>query len=146
MGFSLLEMGLPTPESDTANEPFWENAKDERFVVAECCDCGAVMAAPVANCRRCLSTDIQWRPGTGRGVIYTFAEYHRAWRKDFEAVIPYVVAFVTLDEGPMMPLGVVTRDASSLRIGDPVRVVFQARRDGYKVPMVAVDHDVPAPA
>jgi hypothetical protein len=137
MAFTLDGRTLPTPQPDAINAEFWDAAKQGGFVVAKCDNCGNVMAAPVANCRNCLSMDISWMDASGRGEIFTFIEYHRAWRKEFSGILSYVVAVVTLAEGPRMVLGVLG-DADAVRIGDPIEIVYQERAEGYRVPMAKI--------
>ena len=48
---------------------------------------------------------------------------------------PYVIAYVTLAEGPTMMTNIVDCDFDLLRIGQPVAVVFAATEDGPPVPM-----------
>jgi uncharacterized protein len=48
---------------------------------------------------------------------------------------PYVIAHVTLAEGPTMLTNIVACDADTVRIGLPVTVVFQETDNGPPVPM-----------
>jgi uncharacterized OB-fold protein len=52
----------------------------------------------------------------------------------FAAKAPYVIALIDLDEGPRMFANVVGEDAFDVAIGDRVRVVFEDRDDGFRVP------------
>jgi hypothetical protein len=47
---------------------------------------------------------------------------------------PYVIAYVTLDEGVSMMTNIVDCDAAKLKIGQKVKVVFKAMDDGHKLP------------
>lgn len=145
MGFTLEGHALPTPQSDAMNLGFWDAARAGRFVMAKCSDCGNLMAAPVSNCRICLGTDISWVQASGRGTVFTFIEYYRSWIPEFEGSLPYVVAVVTLEEGPRMVLGMVTgangedtSDTGVVQVGDPIEIVYQERADGFRVPMAEV--------
>jgi uncharacterized OB-fold protein len=51
------------------------------------------------------------------------------------ATPPYVIAYVTLDEGPAMMTNLVDCDLDALRIGQPVRVVWMPTDGGPPVPM-----------
>jgi uncharacterized OB-fold protein len=61
-------------------------------------------------------------------VIYSFSVMRRA-------TPPYVIAYVTLDEGVTMMTGLVDCDFDALRIGQPVRVVWTPTDGGPPVPM-----------
>ena len=50
---------------------------------------------------------------------------------------PYVVAYVTLEEGPTMMTNIVDADVEAIPIGQPVSVVFKATEGGRKIPVFA---------
>jgi uncharacterized OB-fold protein len=50
---------------------------------------------------------------------------------------PYVIALVDLDDGPRMFANVVGEGALATSIGDRVRVVFEDRGNGAKIPQFA---------
>jgi hypothetical protein len=51
------------------------------------------------------------------------------------AAVPYALAYVTLEEGPTMMTNIVGCDLNAIRIGQAVKLVFEAAEDGQKVPM-----------
>lgn len=69
-----------------------------------------------------------WAEGSGRGVIYSFSTMNRAPE-------PYVMAYVTLEEGPTLITNIVDCDPAAIEVGQQVRVVFVPRADGRGVPM-----------
>ena len=71
---------------------------------------------------------VEWREASGKGTIYTFSVMRRVKE-------PYVIAHVTLAEGPTMLTNIVDCDADKVRIGQPVIVVFQDTENGPPVPM-----------
>jgi uncharacterized OB-fold protein len=131
--------GLPSPELDERNQPLVQNAAQNVFVLPVCADCGAIMAPPVANCTRCLSDAIEWRPSSGTGTVFSFIDYHRAWVKEFESLIPYNVSIIELDEGPRMISNVLTDGSQAVKIGARVRVAFETRAEGRAVPVFVLD-------
>ncbi|MDI1346368.1 MAG: OB-fold domain-containing protein, partial [Pseudolabrys sp.] len=50
---------------------------------------------------------------------------------------PYVVAYVTLDEGPTVMTNIATPDIDAVRIGQRVRVMFEDTNTGFKLPVFA---------
>ena len=78
-------------------------------------------------CPFCASLDTVWREGSGLGTIYTFSIMRRAGD-------PFVMAYVRLDEGPLMMTNIVDGDPSQLRIGDPVRLVWRTSDNGFAIP------------
>jgi len=56
---------------------------------------------------------------------------------------PYVIAYVTLEEGVTMLSNIVDCDADSLSVGQAVQLVFVPSSGGPPVPMFAPSEDVP---
>jgi uncharacterized OB-fold protein len=121
------------------NQPFWDAAREGRFVLPRCAACKHLMAPPVANCGSCLGRDFEWVTSSGRGSIYSFIEYFRAWIPQYEGKIPYVVAVIALDEGPRMIAGIVRESDQTVQVGARVSLLFQERDGGARVPMFSVD-------
>ncbi|MDA4848517.1 Zn-ribbon domain-containing OB-fold protein [Hoeflea poritis] len=116
----------PTPNLET--EPFWAAAKDEKLLLKYCRTCGKAHYYPRAVCPLCGSTETEWREASGRGEIYSFTQFRRA-------PVPYVLAYVTLIEGPAMLTNVVDCEFDDLKIGQPVGVTFRDTQAGFKLPV-----------
>jgi uncharacterized protein len=134
--------GLPVPVSDELNRPFWDAAREQRFVLPRCAECGQLMAPPVANCSSCLAARFEWVPNAGRGTVYSHIEYHRSWLREYDGRVPYTVAIVELDEGPRLITALVGDTSDWVKIGARVRVAFQERAQGARVPVF--EHDPPS--
>ncbi len=118
---------IPSPIVNIETEPFWKAARERRFVVPTCSTCGRAHWYPRAICPFC-GGNIAWHDASGRGTIYTYSVMRRAKE-------PYVIAYVTLAEGPTMLTNLVECDLDALRIGQPVGVVFVETENGPPVPM-----------
>lgn len=88
---------LPRPTPET--RPFWDGAREGRLMLPWCEDCGKAHYYPRSFCPHCFSARIEWRQASGRGRIYSYVINHKAAR-GYEDKVPYVIAVVTLDEGP----------------------------------------------
>ncbi|HTV37823.1 MAG TPA: OB-fold domain-containing protein [Xanthobacteraceae bacterium] len=119
---------IPSPIVNVETQPFWNAARERRFVVPTCSACGRAHWYPRAVCPFCGSGDVQWRDASGKGAIYTFSVMRRAKE-------PYAIAYVTLAEGPTMLTNIVDCDFDALAIGQPVSVVFADTENGPPVPM-----------
>ena len=119
---------ITAPVVNAETKAFWNAARESRFMVPVCTACGKAHWYPRAICPFCASDQIEWRGASGKGTVYTFSVMRRA--KD-----PYVIAQVTLAEGPTMLTNIVDCDADDVRIGQPVAVVFKDTEDGPPVPM-----------
>jgi uncharacterized OB-fold protein len=111
------------PEPDT--EPFWRATRDHRLVYPVCRACGNVVFYPRRHCTRCLSTDLEWRTSAGWGTVYTFTVIRQHGHPWFKERIPYVVAFVDLDEGFRLMTHIVGTDPEAVRVGQRVRLVWE---------------------
>ncbi len=108
--------------------PFWAGAAQGRFVVPTCSDCGKAHWYPRNFCPLCFSAAIEWRASGGTGTIYAFTSMPRA-----TPVV--VVAYVQLDEGPLMLTNVVDCEPRTPAIGRRVKVKFAASDGGRMLPM-----------
>ncbi len=101
---------------------------DGKLLVKRCRDCGEHHHYPRDGCPFCGSLNTEWRQARGQGTIYSFSVMRRA-------EVPYVVAYVTLDEGPSMMTNIVDADADALCIGQRVAVRFQPSEGGPPLPV-----------
>ena len=124
---------LPTPTSTEVSRPFWDGCTRGEFLIQTCTACGYRHSTAQEFCRSCLSPALKWEPATGFGEIYSYTVVWRPQTEEFE--VPYVVAIVELDEGPVLLTNVVDCDASVVEVGMRVEVTFRERGD-VTLPMV----------
>ena len=117
---------MPSPGSSPDNEAFIAAAREGRFVLRWCDECGRTHWYPRAVCPHCTSTKTQWKPASGRGTVYSYSTMQRVDP-------PYTLAYVTLDEGPKMLTNLV--GGGPYRIGMKVMVRFEPSDDGTPVPV-----------
>ena len=119
--------GRPLPaldELDTA--PFWQATTRHEFHYPICRKCAAVVWYPRSHCPRCIDGEIQWQVSTGLGEIYSFSIVRQSYHPFFRGQVPYVVAYVDLDEGPRLLTNIVgLDDPQTVRIGAKVRLVWE---------------------
>lgn len=113
--------GLAAPPTELS-APFWEAAREHRFVVPRCNRTGIYFFPP----ERCVpgtdSIDWSYVESSGTGTVATFTVVHRSPSPDIEA--PFILAVVTLDEGWSLLTNVVDCDPADVAIGLSVRVTF----------------------
>ena len=85
----------------------------------------------------CLRENPEFVESPGVGTIYTFTVIRRAPLPAFAARVPYVLAFVDLDEGVRLVTNIVDCDPQSVRIGQRVRARFEAIDDEHTVVLFA---------
>jgi len=118
----MAQIPLPRPYQDT--EAYWSAAKEHRFVIQKCRDCGEHQFYPRGVCSHCLSSALDWVEASGSGTVYSFSVNYRAPHPGFAGKTPFVLAIVELAEGPRMMTNIVDCDPESVRIGMPVVVTF----------------------
>jgi len=98
------------------------------LVLPHCRCCDAWQWPPRAACTRCGGS-LEWRPSAGNGRLVTWSVVTRAPREELRSEVPYVVAFVELDEGIRLFTRITGRDAEALKTGMRVRCGFRAAPD-----------------
>ncbi len=118
------------------DQSFWDAIDSGEFMLARC-TCGAYYARTQA-CLWCgaQANSLTWVPASGRGTIRTFIVFDKSYHPYFKEIIPYVVAVVTLDEGPEITTNIVAIDPSTVQIGMPVRIVIGEQGE-HKIPQAS---------
>ncbi len=113
------------------DQPFWDAIDSGEFRLARCI-CGAYYARTQA-CLQCgaHASVLSWVPASDRGTIRTFIVFDKPYHPYFKEIIPYVVAVVTLEEGPEITTNIVDIDPSTVEIGMPVRIVIGERGEHH---------------
>jgi uncharacterized OB-fold protein len=126
------ELTHPLPYASWETRGWWEGAGRGELVLQRCTSCGTVQHKPRALCVTCLTDTIEHFVASGRGTIHTFTVTHQNGVPPFSGQLPYVLAYVELDEGPKVLTNIVTDDPTTLRIGQPVAADFATapREDG----------------
>ncbi|MEQ8661002.1 MAG: OB-fold domain-containing protein [Gammaproteobacteria bacterium] len=113
--------------ADVALAPYWEAARAGRLLLRHCRPCARTYYYPRPLCPFCMSDDTEWREASGAGTVYS-------WSVERRAQPPYVIAFVTLAEGPTLMTNLVDCDADAVAIGQAVTLAFETR-DEQPVPV-----------
>jgi uncharacterized protein len=129
-----MSTSLPQPVANADSQPYWNAARADRLVIRKCKACGELHFMPRHLCPSCWSDQLEWVDARGTGRVHSFTVIRRASDPAFAPLVPYVVALVELDEGPRMMANILGAGALDVKIGDAVRVTFQDRGDGAKVP------------
>ena len=75
--------------------------------------------------------DPEWEEASGRGTVYTFTVIRQHGAKPFRDELPYVVAMIKLEEGPMMMGNITGCAVDDVTVGMPVRAyVVRSRPAG----------------
>jgi uncharacterized OB-fold protein len=124
----------PLPRVDEESKGFWEACQRHELYIQRCRDCGEERYYPRALCPSCLSEQIEWVRCSGRGTVYTFTVTYQNQAPGFRDELPYVLAYVELDEGVRMLTNIVACAPDAVRIGMPVEVVFDDATSSVTLP------------
>jgi uncharacterized OB-fold protein len=127
----LLPTRVPRRNAETA--PFWDACAAGRLMLPKCDGCGQLIWYPRRFCPFCATHSVTYVEVSGRGTVYTFTIMRRG-DGPFREKSPYVLAYVQLDEGPIMMTNIVGVDPESVEVGQAVRVVFEPAGDGDAIP------------
>jgi uncharacterized OB-fold protein len=110
---------MPDPVVAPVNEGMWEAAAEDRLDVQRCTRCGAHRYPPTDGCYRCSSTEWEWSPLPGTGLIYTYTWIpDRARSVQPGEEVLYNVAVVTLDGTEGEPVRILSNVIDAWRPGD----------------------------
>ncbi len=123
----------PLPRPDPVSAPFWEATTRGELLIQHCPACGHRQFYPRALCTACAATP-EWETARGRGTVHTFTVIRQNHATPFRDLLPYVVAMIELDEGPMLMGNVVGCAIDDVTIGMPVEVFFEPAGDDVSLP------------
>src|SRR5262245_44836183 len=118
------EIEHPRPIADNETKGYWEGAGRHELVLQRCKKCGTVQHRPRAQCAKDFGP-IEHFVATGRGTVWTFTVTEQNQVPPFRDAVPYVLAYVELEEGPHILTNIVGCDPNDVRIGMPVRAKFE---------------------
>jgi uncharacterized OB-fold protein len=113
----------PVPAAEEWTRPYWEALRRHELSIQRCASCRAWQHPPVLLCPGCGRDRLTFEPVSGRGRLYSVTVCQREFGLQFG--IPWIAAYVQLDEGPRLATNVVNCRAPDVQIGLPVSVVYQ---------------------
>lgn len=127
--------GLLLPDVDDPTAAgFWAGCARGELLVQACGACGAWRMPPRPMCPHCRSVEVRWDRTSGRGRVWSFIVPHPPLLPAYAELAPYNAIVVELEEDPAIryagnlvtgPEGAIDEiDPATIRIGEPVRVVF----------------------
>jgi uncharacterized OB-fold protein len=123
---------LPVPTRET--KPYWDACKKHELHIQQCAACGHYQFYPRLYCTKCMSDNVNWVKASGRATVLSYTIVYRPVTQAFAADVPYVVALVTLEEGPQMMTNIVGCEPEKVHIGMPVQVTFEDWTEEVSVP------------
>jgi len=133
-----LDVTKPLPAITTEAKPFWDAAAQQKLIIQRCQDCNAWVWTPRPSCNECGSEKVEWTQVSGKGEVYSFTVIRqvvgRAASTAFEPDIPYVIAWVDLDEGPRLITNIIGCPVENVKLGMKVFVQFEKASEKVWLP------------
>jgi uncharacterized OB-fold protein len=117
------------PRLTDENTFFWHAGKSGCLHFIRCEACGFYVHPPLPICPRCKSRKVAPCAVSGKATVASYTINHQVWERGLEA--PYVIAIVEIAEqrGLRLTTNIVNCLPQDVRIGMPVRVLFDKRED-----------------
>jgi uncharacterized OB-fold protein len=127
---------LPVVDKDT--RAYWTSGSAGELMIYRCQQCRYYVHPPVRFCPKCESRWVEPEAVSGKGCVTTYTVNYKQWVADLPT--PYVLALVELAEQVDVRLttNIVNCPPESVRIGMPVRVLFEQVEDLW-VPLFEPD-------
>ena len=106
-----------------------------RLIGARCPACGARFASPRVICLQCAHRGLERCALSPTGTVWTFTIVHQQPPGSVMQV-PYAIAQVELDDGPIVAAAIVETPLDAVRVGLPVEMTLHTVRhdeDGNEV-------------
>ena len=114
----------PLPAPSPASQPYWDAAREHRFLLQRSKKTGKHIFYPRAVSPFGADDELEWVEGSGRGTVYSFTIARRPTGPQWAGDVPYVIAIVQLEEGPRMTANIIDCDPETVTIGMAVEVAF----------------------
>jgi uncharacterized OB-fold protein len=114
-------------------QPFWDATREHRLLLQRC-EAGHVFYYARTHCPECLSAKLEWVEASGKGRLYSYTVARRPQSPEFADDVPYIIAAITLDEGPRMTSLLVEADPESVQIECPVEVAWEDVSETISMP------------
>lgn len=131
---ALVKIMPPVTE---ANRPYWDGTLAGELRLQTCTDCGTARYPEAPACPSCLGPDATWTAAGGGATLWSWIVMHQNYIPAFADELPYLVAFVQLDEGPFLYSTIVDPPAE-LTCDLRLEVVFDRVSDERAIPKFRV--------
>lgn len=120
----------PTPLS----QPWWDACRNHELLIQRCSDCGHQQFYPRSHCAACGNAAVEWTRATGQGTVLSYTVVRHPVSPAYKPDVPYIIALVELEEGPVMMSTVAGCDPDDARVGMPVEVGFEQWTETVTMP------------
>lgn len=115
----------PLPEPTEVTQPFWDGLKAHKLVLQHSKKGKCAVYYPRSVSPYGPKDELTWRECSGRGTVYSFTVARRPTAPQWADAGDYVIAIVEIEEGARITANIVNCEPDVVRIGMPVRAVYQ---------------------
>lgn len=119
--------------TDSATEPFWIAAQEERLIAPRCASCGHFRFPPTPFCPNCRTQGVDW-VDLEQPTVFSFSIVRGLPDQPKDVLVPAVVEFANAP-GVHVVSNVIDADPEAVAIGDALTVEFIEIADGWKLPV-----------
>jgi uncharacterized OB-fold protein len=134
----VLGESWAVPALDALNREFFTAGV---LTLQQCKECKHIQHPPEDVCESCQSFELGGFASAGKGRIESVAVVTQAVHALLADRVPYAIVLVSVADAPgiLIAGNVLGKEPDAIKIGDPVRVVFEEARDpstgaGLKIP------------
>jgi uncharacterized OB-fold protein len=126
---------IPRPAPGPDDAPFWEWCRRGQLRIQRCTACGEFRHRPRPLCPTCASTEAEWAPVSGRGVVWSYTVCFPPVLPAFEDRVPYNAVVVRLEEGPFLVSNLLDCPNDAIEVEMPVEAVLVTVDDELTLPL-----------
>lgn len=126
-----MDVASLLPEIPDFEKPFWDGLQNGVLMIQKCSACGNTQFPPSSVCTKCLASDVEWVPYTGKATLWSKVRFHKGYLKPYMDT-PYSVALAKLDEGSIVTARL-PEEYGEMPIDTPVAFKFVTTADGTNV-------------
>jgi len=119
----------PAPRVTPETKAYWQALHDGRLMLSECESCGNLSHPPQGVCAFCWRGTVKPKFASGGGTLNSYSVIRQTADPSFKDSVPYVLAYVDLDEGVSLVSNVINCDIDKVSVGMKLQAVFEQLSD-----------------
>lgn len=114
----------PMPVMTEISKPFWQGLKEGEIRIQQCNQCDGWVFFPRRHCSHCMSHDLEWKPVSGKGKLYSYTLTRIPTLPEFADEMPQALAVVELEQGVRINTTLVGLEEEQIKIGMELKPVL----------------------
>jgi acyl dehydratase/uncharacterized OB-fold protein len=112
------------PVMTEISRPFWQGLNEGEVRIQQCNQCEGWVFFPRRHCSHCLAHDLEWRPVSGRGTLYSYTLTRSPTLPEFADELPQMLAVVELEQGVRINSTLVGLEEDEIKVGMALKAVL----------------------